>query len=139
MAIFKRSDQSKANGANMTIIAAGTKIEGNLKGGCKIHVDGEFSGSIISRSIISVGKTGIIEGEVVSKMLIVTGRFAGKADCEEIEIVAGGELIGQITSKILVLERGSFFEGENKLKNSAKRSAENPPSDYTVVPIKGAM
>lgn len=135
MAIFNKSDQSKTDGTATTIIAAGTRIEGNLKGECRVHVDGEFSGCIISKGIISVGKTGIIEGEAFSKKLIVTGSFIGEADCEEVEIAAGGKLVGQIKSNILVIERGSFFEGENKLKDSAKRSIANRKNNHKVVPI----
>ena len=134
MAIFNKSDKSK-NSANTTIFSAGTRIEGNLKGNCRIHVDGEFSGCIISKGIISVGKTGSIEGEVFSKKLIVTGNFMGEADCEEVEIAAGGKLVGQVKSNILMIERGSFFEGENKIKDSAKRSITNRQNNHKVVQI----
>ena len=138
MAIFNKSDKSK-DGTNTSIFAAGSKIEGNLKGECRVHMDGEFSGSIISRDIISIGKTGVIEGEVFSKKLIVTGCFVGEADCEEIKITDGGKLIGQITSDSLVIEMGSIFEGENKLKDSVKRNVADQPSDCTVVPINEAI
>lgn len=135
MAIFNKSDQSKTDGAAATIIAGGTRIEGNLKGEGRVHVDGEFSGCIISKGIISVGKTGSIEGEVFSKKLIVTGKFMGEADCEEVEIVAGGKLVGQVKSNILMIEKGSFFEGENKIKDSAKRSIANRQNNHKVVQI----
>lgn len=80
-------------------------------------MDGEFSGSINSQSIITVGKGGLVEGDVSAKKLIVTGRFKGDADCDEIEILSGGKVVGKIVSKVLVIERGSFFEGDSRLKN----------------------
>lgn len=93
-------------------------MTGQVEIECKLHVDGEFSGQINSTSLITVGKSGVLEGEVVAKKLVVTGQFSGVADCEEIEILANGRMQGQITSKILVIERGSFFQGESRLKDA---------------------
>jgi len=42
-------------------------------------------------------------------------------------------VIGQITSDVLMIERGSFFEGESKPKQGAVRF----PGDSTVVEIHG--
>lgn len=89
-------------------------------------MDGEFSGLIHSDSTISVGRTGLIEGDVSAKKLVVTGRFMGTADCEEIEILSAGRVIGRIACKALVIERGSFFEGESRLKD-ASAVVELPP------------
>jgi len=121
MAIFSKSDQSATNSANTTVIATDTKIRGEIQVESKVHVDGEFSGTINAKSIIFVGETGLIEGDVVSPKLVVTGSFLGTAHCEEIEILASGRVVGQIASKVLVIERGGFFEGESKPKNPPKR------------------
>jgi len=116
MGIFSRSDRLPAKPSNATIIAAGTEIRGEIKGQCRVHVDGKFSGPINSNSIISVGKSGLVEGDVTAEKLIVTGSFSGTADCGEIQILAGGRVLGRITCSILVIERGGFFNGKNKLK-----------------------
>jgi len=133
MAIFRKSDQSAANRANTTVIAADTIIRGEIRVESKMQVDGEISGAINAKSIICVGKTGLIEGEVVSQKLVVTGCFFGTAHCEEIEILASGKVVGQITSKVLVIERGGFFEGESKPKESGKKSSGRPTEDITIV------
>jgi len=133
MAIFRKSNKSTANHANTTVIATDTKIRGEIQVESKVHVDGEFWGTINAKSIISVGKTGLIEGEIVSKKLVVTGCFFGTAHCEEIEILASGKVVGQITSNVLVIERGGFFEGESKPKESDKESSGRPTEDITVV------
>ncbi|MFC1813138.1 polymer-forming cytoskeletal protein [Thermodesulfobacteriota bacterium] len=135
MTIFGKSDQSATNRANTTIIASGTKLSGEIQVGSKMQVDGEFSGTINAKSIIYVGKTGLIEGEIVSQKLVVTGCFLGTAHCEEIEILASGKVVGQITSKVLVIERGGFFEGESKPKESARESSGRPTEDILVVPM----
>jgi cytoskeletal protein CcmA (bactofilin family) len=86
-----------------------------------------------------VGKTGLVEGDVISNKLIVNGRFVGTAHCEEIEISAGGKVTGQIISSVLVVERGSFFEGESKLKGSVKESADTLSGDSAVVANNGKL
>lgn len=85
-------------------------------------MDGEFSGQVVSSSIITVGKTGLMEGEITARKLVVTGHFSGTATCDELEILAGGRVQGAISSKILVIERGSFFEGESRLKEPASEA-----------------
>ncbi len=129
MAIFGKSNKSAVTSSGATIISSDTKIRGAIQGECKVHVDGEILGPIHSKSIISVGKNGFIEGDVAAKKLIVFGRFSGNADCEEIRILTGGKVVGQITCKTLVIERGSFFQGQNKLKGSPIGITDRPPGE----------
>jgi len=116
MGIFTKSDKSSTNPSNTTIISAGTKIRGELQVGCRMYVDGEFSGPIDSTSIITVGKNGYIKGDVAAEKLIITGSFSGTADCGEIRILAGGRVVGRITCKTLMIERGGIFNGQNRIK-----------------------
>jgi cytoskeletal protein CcmA (bactofilin family) len=132
MAIFGKVKKSASNPLNTTIISDSTKIRGQIQGECMVHMNGKFSGPIHSKSIISVGRSGFIEGDVTAKKLIVTGRLLGTADCEEIQILAGGEIIGQITCKILVIERGGFLQGQNKHKESAAGISKRPSDESPI-------
>lgn len=136
MAIFGKSKKSAGNPLNTTIISGSTQIRGQIQGECVVHMDGKFSGPIHSKSIVSVGKSGLIEGDVTAKKLIVIGRFLGTADCEEIQILAGGEIVGQITCKILIIERGGFFHGQNKHKESPLEISEHAPGENPLRAIK---
>ncbi|MFC1489156.1 polymer-forming cytoskeletal protein [Thermodesulfobacteriota bacterium] len=133
MGIFNKYKQPASGHANTTIIAAGTKIKGEFQGDSIVQVDGKLLGNIDSNSLIVIGETGLIEGEIVSKKLIISGRLLGSAYCDEIEIKAGGKVIGQIACDVLMIERGSFFEGESKPKERTVRS----PGDSAVVEIHG--
>lgn len=136
MAIFTKSRPSDADNINTTIVSAGTNVAGEIQGDYRLHVDGDLSGVIRSKSIVSVGKTGCITGDVISEKLVIYGRFSGTACCEEIEIKAGGELIGQITSRNLVIERGGFFEGESKRKTSDEHPVQILADEGSVVSMK---
>jgi cytoskeletal protein CcmA (bactofilin family) len=116
MGIFSRSKRLPKNSSGITIIAAGTKIRGVIGGECRVIVDGEFMGPISSTSAITIGQSGLIEGDVTAKKLVVIGSFSGTADCKEIHILHGGRVVGKITCSILVVEKGGFFDGENKVK-----------------------
>ncbi|MBF0186715.1 MAG: polymer-forming cytoskeletal protein [Magnetococcales bacterium] len=116
MGLFDKISKSKTKRSSTTIIAPGTKINGIVDAESVFHVDGELEGEIRSTGVVTIGRTGTIRGHLKAKKLMVTGVFSGKADCDEIEILAGGNVSGEIASKVLVVERGSHFEGESNLK-----------------------
>ncbi|OSM05136.1 bactofilin family protein [Magnetofaba australis] len=101
-------------------------------------MDGEFKGSIESDSLITIGKPGVVEGEINAQKLIVTGRFHGVANCEEIEILSSGQVSGEIYSKVLVIERGSLFEGKSRLKGAETVAATAKPSNVVDAPKNAA-
>ena len=99
-----------------TVIAKGTTITGKIDIECKLHIDGEIDGTINSSSIVTVGTSGIIKGEVFSEKLLVSGEVVGNCDCANIEILAEGKIVGDIVSSNLIIESHGFFEGTSKIK-----------------------
>ncbi len=79
-----------------------------------------MSGEIHSGNIVSIGADGIFCGELKAKKLIVSGDFKGDAECDSIELLKGGKINGKIVSEDLMIESGSFFEGESQLKSKKK-------------------
>nr|CRH06254.1 Conserved protein of unknown function [Candidatus Magnetococcus massalia] len=136
MAIFGRSAQQKTQRPGPTIIADGTKIDGLIRTNCDVHVDGTFVGEVHCDSQVTVGKEGSIEGRIFASRLVVCGHFKGDADCDEIEILSSGIVKGEIASHILVIERGSHFEGNSRLKSveELKQSL----SEVKAIPLEDA-
>lgn len=116
MAIFNKTDGRAVSTSETTIIAKGTKVEGSFECISRLHVDGAISGQVHSKNIVTIGKDGFISGTVIANRLIINGLFEGSADCETIEVLAGGKLLGKIVSKELIIEAKAFFEGESKIK-----------------------
>ncbi|MDD3463315.1 MAG: polymer-forming cytoskeletal protein [Sulfurospirillaceae bacterium] len=81
-----------------------------------MHVDGEVKGTIVSESIVTIGKQGRIYGAIHSQRLIVNGFFEGEADCDNVEILVGGKFLGKVISRELVVEAKAVFEGESCIK-----------------------
>lgn len=99
-----------------TVIAEGTKVSGTLEIDSKLHVDGIIDGVVNSKSMVTIGSKGIVKGEIYADKLVVSGEFDGNADCKEIDILAGGKLMGDVLSTNLVIESKGFFEGSSKVR-----------------------
>lgn len=116
MAIFNKSNTSSPASSETTIIARGAKIDGVFNCASRLHVDGELKGEIHSKSIVTIGKGGKINGNITASRLIVNGLFEGSADCDGVEVLAGGRFLGKVISKELIIESKAQFEGESKIK-----------------------
>lgn len=131
MAIFT-NDNKQPNGLAQkpgaaTIIAQGTKIKGEIITDCHLHIDGEFEGSVRSKSTVMIGKSGFINGEVYANKLIVSGKLKGVTESDSVEIAPIGRFEGVITATELVIEKKGVFIGESKLKG-AQSTAKNDSS-----------
>jgi cytoskeletal protein CcmA (bactofilin family) len=119
MAIFNKSnDKPITNSTGTTVIANNTKINGSIDIECNLHIDGEFEGKINSQNIVTIGKSGIVTGEIFANKVIVSGSFNGSIDSDNIEILPKGKLHGNVSTNEFVIERGGFFEGESKTKKT---------------------
>ncbi|MBF0426943.1 MAG: polymer-forming cytoskeletal protein [Magnetococcales bacterium] len=110
-----------------TLIAFGTQIRGEIELSGRLQVDGRIEGRILAEGVVVIGRSGQIEGEIRARKLVASGSFHGQAECDEVEILAGGNVTGQVSSMVMVVERGSFFEGESRLKESATAPLPPPP------------
>lgn len=120
MAIFvsdnKQSDGVSSSGG-ATIIAQGTRIKGEINADCRLHIDGEFEGTIHSKDTVMVGKNGIVRGDIESASLIVSGRFIGNITANVLEIKPQGRVEGTAATAEFVIERKGMFIGESKIKS----------------------
>ncbi len=118
MGIFDKTNQCTVPASETTIIASGAKVEGIFHCQTRLHVDGEVVGKVLSESIVIIGKQGKVSGEIHASRLIINGLFEGNADCDNVEVLEGGKLIGKVVSKELIIEAKAIFEGESKIKTT---------------------
>ena len=116
MGLISKGDKLAVDSSGTTIIAKGTKITGKIDIACKLHIDGEIDGTVHSSNIVAIGSSGLIRGEVFSEKLMVSGHLEGNADCESIDILAGGSIRGDIVSINLIIESQGKFEGQSKIR-----------------------
>ena len=117
MAIFNHSDDAPAQNNNTTIITEGSFIKGEMTLDCNLYIDGEFEGSIKSKKLVTIGKSGRVRGDIHTHHLVVQGTVEGSVDSNKLEIMAAGKVLGSILSGELIIEAKGHFEGESKIKN----------------------
>lgn len=97
---------------DLSLLSAGTSIEGKITTDGSIRVDGKLVGDLVAKANAAVGATGTVEGNVEAKNVSIAGRVVGN-------ITATGKLIleeksvmrGDIRASILVVDEGAVFDG----------------------------
>ena len=117
MAIFTSNDKSTKTDTSSTIISKSAKITGNIDVSTKIHIEGNIKGDIKSNNLVSIGTNGKIKGNINAKHVIVKGEIEGNIDCDELEILEGGKVRGDIIIKSIMIEKNGMFEGTSKIKD----------------------
>lgn len=138
MAIYAKLNQAAFGSTHTTIICAGTKIEGSIQTESRLQVDGELYGPISSNNMVSIGKTGIVKGDIIAEKLIIAGRFSGTADSEEIRIISGGNVAGKLTCKDLSIEKGGVLNGQNTHRRSHPELENRSFKKRSIVAVKVA-
>jgi cytoskeletal protein CcmA (bactofilin family) len=95
-----------------TVIASEVFLEGILSSKEAIRIDGSFKGRIECESVLVIGETGKVEGDIVAETLLIAGELIGNATAKNhLEIRQNGKLYGDICTEALVMEPGVVFEG----------------------------
>jgi len=84
----------------------------------KLHVDGKIRGEIHSRTDLSIGTTGVVEGTIVAQNIVICGLVTGNVDCDAVEIMPSGRLFGDVVSRSFVIDPGGQFSGDNRLRSN---------------------
>ncbi|MCW1359751.1 polymer-forming cytoskeletal protein [Campylobacter sp. US33a] len=118
MAIFNKSSvTSAAVSTETTVISSGARIEGQFYFDSILHLDGEISGTINSQSIVVIGKSGALKGQLNADKVVVNGIFEGELEANSLEILAGGIVSGNVVVREISIENGGKFNGNSKIKD----------------------
>ncbi len=126
MGIFDKNDTRKPLAKETTVVSQNTKIVGEISLESNLHVDGDVEGTIQSSSVVSVGKSGQVKGEIYAQKVLVSGRVNGKIDAKEIEIVTGGRVVGEIYVDNLVIQSMGVFSGVSHQKEKEEVEVQEP-------------
>ena len=119
-----------------SLIAHGTRIDGNLHFIDGLRVDGEVNGDIRandeSRSILVISESARIKGAVFADHVIVNGSITGPVQAFElVELQPKARIHGDVTYKALEMHQGAVISGklrpidEGEIKPSLKLAASN--------------
>jgi cytoskeletal protein CcmA (bactofilin family) len=116
MGIISRGHSPDRKRSGTTVIAAGTKLVGDLTLSDNLHVDGKVDGTVKADAEVSIGEQGVFEGDISAARVMISGHFTGNIDADRLEIVASGVVSGTVSVGQLVIESGAQFNGTSKIK-----------------------
>ncbi|MCL1894853.1 MAG: polymer-forming cytoskeletal protein [Holophagaceae bacterium] len=94
-----------------SIISEEVELTGNIKTPGALHIEGTVKGNLEVASL-TIGPTGVFEGNVNCKTLNVRGKFTGTSDCMELMVASSAQIEAKITYRELTLQRGAILKGE---------------------------
>jgi len=100
-----------------TIIAKDSVFTGDMEVKGTLRVDGRIKGRILCDETVSIGATGEVEAEIDAKIVIVAGTVVGNIrTSEKIEMQAKAKVMGDVSTKNIVIEQGAIFHGSCQMK-----------------------
>jgi cytoskeletal protein CcmA (bactofilin family) len=131
---------TKTMNETITTISAGTVIEGQMKLEGDLHIEGTVKGTITSKSKVTLGTNGKIEGDINCQEAEISGKVIGKLNVNDMLFLKGNALVdGDINTGKLVMESGVKFNG--KCNMGAKNAGSNGamPTSNTVAQSNGTL
>ena len=95
-------------------LAQGTTLNGDLRFSGKLHLDGEFRGTISTDDVLVVGEKATIEADIKAGEVLISGKVLGNIECvRRVEINASGHFRGDVRTPKFVINEGGIFEGKS--------------------------
>lgn len=95
-----------------TILASDISFHGNIKFARPFMIRGRVDGSIEATSDLVVDTNAVVKAGITADRVLVRGKVTGNITAKNLVFVtSSGSVAGDILSKQVVLEAGSFFSG----------------------------
>jgi cytoskeletal protein CcmA (bactofilin family) len=121
MALFSKQDKVSLDLQSIsTLISEGCILDGNLKAPAFARIDGHITGDIIVDEGLILGEKGSIQGNVITKEMVVYGTINGNLQTNSLEIKASGKVTGEIRTQTLMVENGAVYNGSLSMTQNNK-------------------
>jgi cytoskeletal protein CcmA (bactofilin family) len=109
----------KAQPPIKSLIAQGSRIEGNLKFTEGLRIDGQVVGNTSANpeqpSILVISEAAVVEGELRADHVIINGTVRGPVHAKELlELQPQARIEGDVYYKALEMHRGAMITGQLK-------------------------
>jgi cytoskeletal protein CcmA (bactofilin family) len=135
-------DLNQKESNEITRIAPGAHVRGDLICSGSAVIDGRVEGSCTAQGDIQIGSKGDVTGEVEGKNITVIGRLKGKLYADEKSLLqSGAHVEADIHAQSLKIDDSVFFQGGcNMGEGARKRRADTRlnPVQSTVTELKKA-
>jgi cytoskeletal protein CcmA (bactofilin family) len=115
----------KGGQSGLTIIAAGTRVTGDVESDGVVKVEGEVVGGVRAQRQVLVARGGRVEGDVVSPDAVLGGVVQGSVAAEDrVEVQPGAVVHGDIVTGRLIVQEGGEVNGSVHMSDG--RAAASP-------------
>jgi cytoskeletal protein CcmA (bactofilin family) len=125
-AVARRSATGPGRAAG-SLIAAGTKVTGEIAGTADLTVEGEVEGTLRLDGQMTVAEGGMARGQLAARTVRIAGKVVGDVRGSElVELAPSGSLEGNISAARVVIAEGAFFKGQVEMTAGSKPAAPAP-------------
>jgi cytoskeletal protein CcmA (bactofilin family) len=110
-----------------TVLGANTAVEGVLRSGSNVRLDGTFTGTLEINGNVLVGETAKINADIKAKNISIAGAVRGNITGKKVQLLRTGRIWGDIHAQALTTEEGAFIDG--KIAMIGKEEEEMTASD----------
>ncbi len=119
-------NEHKASKDEVSIISEGTTSSGKINALGDVSISGCFKGEVRTLGKIVIGHSGVVEGDMLGKVVIVAGQVKGRiTTSESIIIQSGGIITGDIITNNITVEIGGILNGNCKSRVIADNGMNN--------------
>ena len=135
---FKRfKNENGFNTGTTTLIAAGTRVTGDISFTGNLEIEGEVIGNVTAegnKSRIRVLESGSVNGNIEVAMVIINGHVKGDLFASElVELAAKAVVEGNLNYNLIGIEKGAEVVG-SFVYHSAESNITPFPADRNEVP-----
>jgi cytoskeletal protein CcmA (bactofilin family) len=95
-----------------TIIGGSIVIDGEISGDEDLIIRGTVKGRVVLRENLIVEETGVVEADIETQNVTVSGQVTGNVQAaERVEISAGGRMVGDLKAPRILIADGAAFKG----------------------------
>lgn len=129
MAIFSGKDMTEsgeptkggapANGNALSIIAAGTTINGDIDTDGVIRIEGRVEGAIRAARQVLVGRQGSVLGDISTREAVIGGKVEGTITAtERLEVQNTSLITGDINTRAIAVIEGGKINGSVRISDA---------------------
>jgi cytoskeletal protein CcmA (bactofilin family) len=103
---------SFAGDDNITLLAKGVVLKGEIHVEGTVRIDGRLDGEIQTKGQVIIGEDGLVQGTITAGTVISSGRIKAKVTAtERVQLMKTATLIGEVLTPVLIMEEGAKLQG----------------------------
>lgn len=105
-----------------SLIGVGSVFEGKFYIKGSLQISGKFEGEIHTEDHLVVTESGKVKTNITARKVTIGGTLIGNIKAEEeVNVLSTGQVLGNINSPILNLQKGAIHHGEVHLRGNSEQ------------------